>query len=66
MDNITSDFGCLSIVRFLNESNVTAYDTEGNILYCACGNKSGIGFVGKEGHVNMCSKCYQKTIEKEV
>ena len=63
--NLKSEFGCIEQVNFPNSEDVTAYDQEGNEIFCKCGNKAGIAFIGRESSIDICTECYSKLCAEE-
>ena len=49
--------GCSGNVRWLTEAEVTAYDTEGNVIKCKCGKKASASLIGTTHQAHYCQKC---------
>ena len=56
-ENMKCEYGCVEPVRFLDESHVTMYDENNEIVYCKCGNKATGAMMGKDASIAYCSKC---------
>ena len=51
------EYGSTGNVRWLNPSNVTAYNTEGNEMLCKCGKPSIGAIIGKDAYISFCEDC---------
>lgn len=58
------EYGSEGNVRFLDASQVTMYNGEGNAVLCACGKPAGAAIMGKEAHVAFCGDCYHKYLSE--
>lgn len=51
------EFGTTGNIRFLDPSQVTMRDSEGNIILCKCGKPAGSMISGKNAFLAHCSDC---------
>lgn len=52
------EWGTSKNIRWLTEDQVTAYDTDGNVILCKCGRKATSTIMSASYQVHFCSKCF--------
>lgn len=58
LTELEAEFGSSSNVRWLTEEEVTAYDTDGNVLMCKCGKKASASLIGACHQIHFCKDCF--------
>jgi hypothetical protein len=57
---LKAEFGTTGNVRWLDEDQVTAYDSEGNICLCKCGKKSASTLYFMHSQIHYCKDCFKE------